>query len=398
MFIDSHTHVGLNDFCKEGTEPFKYDLQNTPEDFISFMDENCIDKSVILPIPGSNYDSKKSNDYLYQATIKYPNRFIPFCKLDSELAINLMCKDFYGAKHHMVYENFKKKDLHKYYSELAYYGFPLIIHAKFADKINQIKSIISIVPNLKIIVAHMGRGHIYTDEMCRDLLDEFKNNSNILFETSTVGRSGLIEYACHTIGSNRLMFGSDYPFGKVWFKNMFLYSDEYDSIRNANISEEDKRNIFSGTISNLLYNCDERRKGFYVRPIVSSDKDILKSLIATLSEKDRAYLALDKKINIVSDCIRRCKHIYVAIDNNEMVGFFRESGRPNNTYMLEEIAIFNNHRGKGYSRLIMEYFTMFFPASLAKTHTSNKVMNRLLLKFNYIPDSGVRITNWERNV
>lgn len=398
MFIDSHTHVGLNDFCKEGTEPFKYNLQNTPEDLLSFMNENCIDKSVILPIPGTNYDSKKSNEYLYQAAKSYPDRFIPFCKLDKELAVNLMCKGFYGVKHHMVYEEISKKELTKYYTELAYYGFPLIVHAKYAEKSTQINRILNIAPNIRIIIAHMGRGHIYTDEMCRDLLDEFKDNTNVYFETSTVGRSGIIEYACHTIGSERLMFGSDYPFGKAWFKDKFLYSDEYEPIKQAKISEEDKKNIFSGTLMTLLSECDDRRNAFFVRPIAADDRDELKSSIAALSKKDRTFLALDKKQKIVNECIRKCNHVYIAVDNNEIVGFFRESGRPNNTTMLEEIAVFDKYRGKGYSKLIMKYFTMFFPASYAKTHTSNKVMNELLLKFNFIPESGVRITNWQRNV
>lgn len=110
MKIDAHTHLGLNEFCKEGTEQFRYDLQNEPDDFIRFMNKNGIDKSVILPIPGNNYDSKKSNDYLFNSAQKYPNRFIPFCKMDSNLAVNLMCSGFYGAKYHMVYEKYSEKN------------------------------------------------------------------------------------------------------------------------------------------------------------------------------------------------------------------------------------------------------------------------------------------------
>ena len=88
--------------------------------------------------------------------------------------------------------------------------------------------------------------------MVYELIEEFKNVPNVYFETSTVGRSNVIEYACKIIGSNRLMFGSDYPFGRAWFKNTFNYNDEVDFIIDANISEDDKYNIMHKTILSLI--------------------------------------------------------------------------------------------------------------------------------------------------
>lgn len=397
MLIDAHTHLGSNSFCDNLNDVFKYELQNNPEDFIQFMNKNGIDKAVILPIPGNNYDSKKSNDYLLQAVVKYPNRFIPFCKFDKNLAVNLMCNGFYGAKYHMVYEKFSKKALIDYYKTLEYYGFPLIIHAKFRNKPKQIHDILSIAPKINLIIAHMGRGHIYTDEMVYDLLDEFKNYPNVFFETSTVGRSNAIEYACNTIGSNRVMFGTDYPFGKAWFKTAFSYNDEIDTILESKISEEDKNNIMWRTISTLISKCDENRPQVYVRPLIPEDKNELISKISDLSNADIKFLALDKKMNLLKDCICKCNHVYVAIYNNEIAGFFRESGRPNNTYMLEEVVIFNELRGRGLSKILLNYFIKFFPNSLAKTHADNEKINSLFTEYGFVPDKGKRIINWTRS-
>lgn len=397
MVIDAHTHLGLNEFCDDGTEVFEYELQNNPDDFIRFMDNHGISKAVVLPIPGNNYNSKLSNNYLFEAMVKYPGRFIPFCKLDGDLAINLMCRSFYGAKYHMVYEKYSKRELTKYYKEMEYYGFPLIVHANFKNKSKQIHNILSIAPKLQIIVAHMGRGHIYTDEMVYDLIDEFKGNTNVYFETSTVGRIQVIEYACKTIGSNRLMFGTDYPFGKAWFKNMYDYNDEVEPITEASISVDDKYNLLCGTILSIAEKCDECRKQFFVRPIIPNDVEIMLRKISNLTKDDIKLLALEKKMGLLKNCIRKCNHVYVALFENEIVGFFRESGRANNSYMLEEIVVFNEFRGNGYSKKIMDYFIKFFPNAFAKTHANNVKINSLLSEYGFEQDNGKRIINWTRN-
>lgn len=75
--IDSHTHSGLNEFCKDGEEHFRYDLQNTLDEFVEFMDKIGAYKPIILPIPDNSYDAEKSNKYLHDACLKYPGRFIP---------------------------------------------------------------------------------------------------------------------------------------------------------------------------------------------------------------------------------------------------------------------------------------------------------------------------------
>lgn len=75
--IDSHTHSGLNEFCKDGEEHFRYDLQNTLDEFVEFMDKIGAYKPIILPVPDNSYDAEKSNKYLHDVCLKYPGRFIP---------------------------------------------------------------------------------------------------------------------------------------------------------------------------------------------------------------------------------------------------------------------------------------------------------------------------------
>ena len=68
---------------------------------------------------------------------------------------------------------------------------------------------------------------------------------NAYFElTSIPGQYGVIEEMVRTIGSNRIIFGTDMP----WF-------DEFQHIGGvlaADISDEDKENILYKNIENLL--------------------------------------------------------------------------------------------------------------------------------------------------
>lgn len=50
-----------------------------------------------------------------------------------------------------------------------------------------------------------------------NLLKSLRMFLMFILKHQTGGRSNVIEYDCKIIGSNRLMFGSDYPFGRAWF-------------------------------------------------------------------------------------------------------------------------------------------------------------------------------------
>lgn len=397
MLIDAHVHLGLNDFCKENTEKFQYDLENKFKDQINFMDRHNIDKAVVLPMPARNYDVTECNNYLLEATSKYPERFIPYCRMDKELQNNIAINGFYGAKFHMVYEDHSAAKRALYFKLLEYYSVPLIIHAKFADKPSQIRKILELAENIKIIIAHFGRGHIYTDEGVEELLREFAGNENVYFESSTVGKQRAIEVACNIVGSKRVLFGTDYPFGRAWFKKLYLYGDEIDLVKNAAITSEDKDNIFFGNVLRLCEAADERKKGAVIKP-VGNDWEKVLEMLRSLDKDDINYLAIDKKWDIVRRDLKSNRHAYVLYDNEEIVGYFRESGRENGFSMLEEIVIFPRYRGRGYSNKIMDYFVKFFPKSYAKTHSKNHKIIGLLEKYGYLRDvNGSRIIIWSRS-
>ena len=80
--IDAHVHLGLPDFCTVSETDFKYNLCCTYDEVVSLMDAHNVDQVIALPIPHYQFDSQKNNNYVLEAYNHYPDRFIPFCRID----------------------------------------------------------------------------------------------------------------------------------------------------------------------------------------------------------------------------------------------------------------------------------------------------------------------------
>ena len=118
-------------------------------------------------------------------------------------------------------------------------------------------------------------------------------------------------------------------------------------------------------------------------------------MLKTLSKQDKDFLALDHKMNVIKDCMRREKHLYVIVYEGNFAGYFRESGRPNGYSLLEELAILPEYRGKGLAVQALAFYKKLYPLNYAKTNGKNDIMNALLTKEGYKCTSGSRILNWE---
>ena len=73
------------------------------------------------------------------------------------------------------------------------------------------------------------------------------------------------------------------------------------------------------------------------------------------------FLALRNKKSLIRQTIRGERHCYVAHINGEIVGFMRESGRPNNYSLLEEIVINPSFRGMGIAKKDDQLLSQCFP-------------------------------------
>lgn len=252
--IDAHVHLGIRNLNINQSSNLILKMENKTDSLINLMNEYNIEKSVIFPFPHRNNDIDNSNEYIYNAWQQHYNRLIPFCRINQNLEENLK-KGFMGAKLHLVYEDFNVDEMIYNFRLLEYYDKTLIIHALYKNKVKQVKTILNHAPDLKIILAHMGREKLYTFKGIVETLKGLKNYQNVFFETSTVGHRKAIEEAYKIVSDERIIFGSDYPFGKYWFQNQkekYSYSNDLSIITEARIPEKSKQKILYSNINNLI--------------------------------------------------------------------------------------------------------------------------------------------------
>lgn len=392
--IDSHIHLGLQEFCSSPKDNVPFNLCNSAEDTVSLMDRYKIEQAVILPVPHVLFDAKRSNEYIFNAYCDHPTRFIPFCRIDNELEQNL-AKGFQGVKLHLLYEGVELKQLKKEFRIVEDAGVPLILHALFKNKVEQVKQILKIAPNITIILAHMGRGHLYTGEQVVENAIGLRAYPNVFMDTSTVGDMRSIINVCEILGYDRVLYGSDYPFGRNVFQE-YRYDYDIEQIQKA-LSPSQREMIFYGNITGIL----QRHSSdvMQVRRVKKSDYNAIISLIDELDETDKKYLALANKYSLIRQIIRSERHCYVAVLRGEIIGFLRESGRPEGYSLLEEIIVSTRFRNVGVASTLLRYYHNAFPKNLAKTNAGNHAIIHLLNKNGYTAENpeARRIINWFRD-
>ena len=199
---------------------------------------------------------------------------------------------------------------------------------------------------------------------------------------------------CEIIGYDRVIYASDYPFGKNYLNGEYNYSDELNILKH-HLSGENGENVFHKNIESLL----NKKEEVFIRRAKNDDVDSVVYIFNNISDMDRKFLAYNNKATLIKQIIRSGRHCYLAVHNNTIVGFLRESGRPGGFSLLEEIVVLPEYRGKGVATKLLKYYHNAFDKNMAKTNSSNKKMISLLCQNYYkaINPDGLRIINWIRN-
>jgi predicted TIM-barrel fold metal-dependent hydrolase len=80
----------------------------------------------------------------------------------------------------------------------------------FEEELKFTKSFVDMFPDVTLIIPHLGLLGGYP----LDFLKAFKNNSNVYFDTALGSKDMIFEFV-RTIGPERVLFGSDVPFGTM---------------------------------------------------------------------------------------------------------------------------------------------------------------------------------------
>jgi len=198
--------------------------------------------------------------FLPQATIVikslidlFPKQFIGFCCVDphdptsDQTLENNIRNGFKGLKLHAVHQKFWPNEAMHLWEKAEKLNIPVLVHSgkiwkDDTDNSNPLyyREIIDRFPALKLIIAHLG------GSFDKEALQLAKEYDNVCLDTSG-GHAEKIMIAIKTLGSERIIFGSDMPF--IPFGNPV---EQLNNIRNLEISDDDKQLILCQNILRLL--------------------------------------------------------------------------------------------------------------------------------------------------
>lgn len=237
MIIDCHVHV-------KGGDQFRREFP--PDLILRTMDEAGIDKSVIFSIC---LPSRESNDLTLRCYEAAPDRFIPFAHVlpdDGREALTELqravsdrgCK---GLKLHVgVMQEVEIEQIKAVCAASADLDIPVLID--FSNRLEIAAELTAALPDLKLIVAHLGAPQ---DER---LVDKFiglaLERENVYLDSSYSSCPWKIPDAISRLGADRVIFGSDGP--------LIHPSIELAKIRVCNLSDEDFEKVTWRNIESLL--------------------------------------------------------------------------------------------------------------------------------------------------
>lgn len=94
---------------------------------------------------------------------------------------------------------------------------------------------------IRVVLAHMGGNDT---SIVKKAVNAAKGIPNVYFDTSGISTPYRVEYAVEVLGENKVIFGSDYPWGS--------YLGNYYNVEDSILTEKTKIRIFSQNFKDLI--------------------------------------------------------------------------------------------------------------------------------------------------
>jgi len=274
--IDFHTHI-FSPYAREHrndlatTDPFfsfvyadQGERMVGVEELLAAMEEGGVEQSVVCGSPWQGAERiRRENDYLLESAHKYPQQIIPFITLPQEegaaiaelercsaagaRGVGELAPGTYGdrlwpiARMQPLFAAIKEK------------GFPILIHVnepvghpypgKGRVVLAEIEALVNALRGIPAVLAHWGGGFFFYELMpeiaalCRE----------VYYDTAAspfLYHKKIYTIAVAIIGSDRIVFGSDYP---------LIPAQRYrQEMQEAGLTEEELAAIFSLNARRLL--------------------------------------------------------------------------------------------------------------------------------------------------
>jgi len=240
--IDIHTHVWLKKFIVEAenmplrtvTWPSLVAKENSIEDLLKTYELMFPGKSVtplIFSQVSPDVDLDACNGYIQECSAKYSVPSLILTKPEqsaAELEESIKKGGFLGCK---AYLNFAPPGIPE--NEICIYdflpprqlkvldqlGLMVMLHiprdGRLKDPVNlrQLLEIEKEYPNLKLIVAHVGRA--YCPEDVGNAFELLAETKNMVFDFAANTNTGVFRQLIKAVGPKRILFGSDLPILKM---------------------------------------------------------------------------------------------------------------------------------------------------------------------------------------
>jgi len=282
VIIDVHTHI-FPPWLKENRDEYVESdacfslLYSQPkarlataEELLAAMDEAGIDLSVVLNIGWANHElCVRTNDYILDSVSRHPSRLIGFCAIqpragDAAIAEIERCAGA-GAKgigelrsDVQAFDLADEGTMKPVVDAALKHDLILLTHSsepvgheypgKGGITPDILYSFITAFPKARLVCAHWGGGlpfYALMPEVAGAL-------ANVYFDTAAtvfLYKPEVFEQASHMIGSDKILFGTDYP---LMHQNRVLAQ-----VQAARLPEEEKAKILGTNAQKLLY-WDER--------------------------------------------------------------------------------------------------------------------------------------------
>lgn len=253
--IDSHCHIYPEKIAEKaiaGTDNFygvKSSCKGTAADLIERGTAAGIDKFIVQSVATTPKQVPSINEFIADEVEKSGGRFIGFGTLypdspDLEADYNHMISlGLKGVKLHPDIQRFKVDDFRclKIYELCERDNIPVLMHTgdyryDFSNP-NRILPIMNIYTGLTLVGAHFGGWSVY-EEACEKLKDlpNFYVDCSSTFGFGYCDREK-IRKLIYTYGTDRVLFGTDYPMWKA--------EDELNILSSLDLSEEDMIKILA---------------------------------------------------------------------------------------------------------------------------------------------------------
>lgn len=244
--IDVHCHMG---FFYGSNMPY-----SDPDTIAKRMEIAGV-KLIVFSHHYSLFSPEKGNKVAIEIVKKYPDKFKAYCAINPNYpdVIEKDLKTF--DKYRDVYAGFKLlPDYHKVplsdekYEQVFKFadknGLIILTHTwgkSQYDGAEEIEKIAQRYINLKLILGHSIHGD------WEKAIEIVKKYQNVYLELcAVIDERGIIEKFVENIGSDRILFGTDFP----WFNHHYYIG----GVLGAGLSEEDCRKIFYLNAGKLLSN------------------------------------------------------------------------------------------------------------------------------------------------